>query len=352
MLNTLSFGLIPAGAPLLPVAFALIMAFIILMYVILDGFDLGIGVLFAIERDPVRRDIMVNSIAPVWDGNETWLVLGGSTLYAAFPLAYAVVLTAVYPLIILMLMGLIFRGAAFEFRFRAPTARLRQLWDSAFLWGSVTAAFCQGAILGGVMQGTAIANRAYAGGVFIWLTPFTLFCGVAVVTGYALLGATWMIWRASGKLQSTMRRSARRLGIAMLCLFGIVGIWSPFLNPEFYHRWFIYPGIFATAAAPIAVLTLAWFFFVHLRPSHATASDKIPFLCALGWFMVSFAGLGYSIFPNILPPSLNIWQAASPPASELFLLPGVLVMIPIIIGYNAFAYYVFRGKIEPGAHYH
>jgi cytochrome d ubiquinol oxidase subunit II len=352
VLTTLSFGLIPAGAPWLPVAFALIMAFIILMYVILDGFDLGIGVLFAVERDATHRDIMINSIAPVWDGNETWLVLGGSTLYGAFPLAYAVVLPAVYPLIILMLMGLIFRGAAFEFRFRAPTLKLRRLWDWAFLGGSVTASFCQGAILGGVMQGTVIANRAYAGGVFTWLSPFTIFCGIAVVIGYALLGATWMIWRAGGALQQSMRAIARILGVAMLGLFGVVGLWSPFLNPEFYHRWFVYPGIFATAVAPAAVLILAWFFFNHLRRGHAEPSDKIPFFCALGWFAVSFGGLGYSIFPEILPPSLNIWQAASPTVSLQFLLPGVLVMIPVIIGYNIFAYYVFRGKIEPGAHYH
>jgi cytochrome d ubiquinol oxidase subunit II len=352
MLTTLSFGLIPAGAPWLPVAFACIMAFIILMYVILDGFDLGIGILFAVERDPEHRDIMVNSIAPVWDGNETWLVLGGSTLYGAFPEAYSVVLPAVYPLIIIMLMGLIFRGTAFEFRFRAPTERLRRLWDWAFFGGSVVAAFCQGAILGGVMQGTPITNQQYGGGVLNWLTPFTLFCGVAVVIGYALLGATWIIWRAGGGLQESMRRYAQFLGLAMLALFGIVGLWSPFLNPDFYHRWFVYPGIYATAVAPISVLILAYFFFTHLHTQNAERHDKTPFFCALGWFVVSFGGLGYSIFPEILPPSLNIWQAASPVPSEQFLFVGVVVMIPIILIYNMFAYYVFRGKIEPGAHYH
>jgi cytochrome d ubiquinol oxidase subunit II len=352
MLSTLTLGMVPPGAPWLPVAFAAIMAFIILMYVILDGFDLGIGILFALEPEPENRDVMVNSIAPVWDGNETWLVLGGSTLYGAFPLAYAVILPAVYPLIILMLMGLIFRGTAFEFRFRAPTERLRRLWDYAFMGGSITAAFCQGAILGGLMQGTQIVNRAYAGGALSWFSPFTIFCGFAVVVGYALLGATWIIWRASGPLQKSMRTYAKTLGLAMLAIFGIVGLWSPFLNPEFFHRWFAWPGILATAVAPISVLILAFLFFTHLKSEDLAHHDKTPFFCALGWFVVSFGGLGYSIFPQIVPPSLNIWQAASPIPSEQFLLPGVVILIPVILAYNIFAYYIFRGKIEPGAHYH
>jgi cytochrome d ubiquinol oxidase subunit II len=352
MITTLTLGMVPPGAPLLPVAFAAIMAFIILMYVILDGFDLGIGILFALEPDAENRDVMVNSIAPVWDGNETWLVLGGSTLYAAFPLAYAVVLPAVYPLVILMLMGLIFRGTAFEFRFRAPTERLRRLWDWAFMGGSVIAAFCQGAILGGVMHGTPVVNRAYAGGALSWFEPFTIFCGFAVVVGYALLGSTWIIWRASGPLQKSMRGYAKTLGIAMLVIFGIVGLWSPLQNPLFFHRWFNWPGIIATAVAPVSVLVLAWLFFTHLKREDVARHDKTPFFCALGFFVVSFGGLGYSIFPQILPPSMDIWQAAAPAVSLQFLLPGVVILIPVIIAYNIFAYYVFRGKIEPGAHYH
>lgn len=352
MLTTLSFGLIPAGAPWLPVAFAVIMAFIILMYVVLDGFDLGIGILFGVVRDHEDREVMINSIAPVWDGNETWLVLGGSTLYGAFPLAYAVILPSVYPLILLMLMGLIFRGAAFEFRFRAPTEYLRHLWDYAFLAGSVIASFCQGAILGGVMQGTLIIDRAYGGGAFSWLTPFTVFCGVAVVIGYALLGATWIIWRSTGSLQQTMRKCSFWLGLTMLGLFGVVGLWSPMLNPDFFHRWFVYPGVYATAVAPILVMILAYFFFSHVRAQKHVVHDKTPFICALGWFIVSFGGLGYSIFPQIVPPHLSIWEAAAPTVSLQFLFPGVLIMIPIIIAYNIFAYYVFRGKIEHGAHLH
>lgn len=352
MLSTLTMGLIPAGAPWLPVAFAGIMAFIILMYVILDGFDLGIGILFLLEKDKTNRDVMVNSIAPVWDGNETWLVLGGSTLYGAFPLAYAVVLPAVYPLVILMLMGLIFRGTAFEFRFRAPTEKLRNLWDWAFMGGSIVAAFCQGAILGGLMHGTPVVDRAYAGGALDWFDPFTIFCGFAVVVGYAMLGATWIIWRASGPLQSDMRRYAKTLGIAMLIIFGVVGLWSPLQNPAFFHRWFNWPGIFATAVAPVGVVILGYLYFTHLTRADVARHDKTPFLCGLGFFIISFGGLGYSIFPQIVPPGLDIWQAAAPIVSLQFLFPGVVIMIPIILAYNIFAYYVFRGKIEPGAHYH
>jgi cytochrome d ubiquinol oxidase subunit II len=352
MLSTITLGLVPPGAPWLPVAFAVIMAFIILMYVILDGFDLGIGILFALERDKTNRDVMVNSIAPVWDGNETWLVLGGSTLYGAFPLAYAVILPAVYPLVILMLMGLIFRGAAFEFRFRAPTEKLRALWDWAFFGGSLVAAFCQGTILGGLMHGIPVVDRAYAGGALDWLTPFSIFCGFAVAVGYSMLGATWIIWRASGKLQQDMRRYAKNLAIAMLVIFAVIGIWSPLSNAAYFHRWFDWPWIFPTTVAPVAVLILAYFFFTHLRDEHLAHHDKTPFLCGLGFFVVSFGGLGYSIFPMIIPPSINIWQAAAPSVSLEFLFPGILVLIPVIIAYNVFAYYIFRGKIEPGAHYH
>jgi cytochrome d ubiquinol oxidase subunit II len=348
----LTLGLFPPGTPLLPVAFAVIMAFIILMYGILDGFDLGIGVLFIVQRDPQDRDVMVNSIAPVWDGNETWLVLGGSTLYGAFPLAFAVVLPAVYPLVILMLMALICRGTAFEFRFRAPTEGLRKLWDNVFMVGSVVAAFCQGAILGGLMHGTPVVSRAFAGGVLNWLHPFTIFCGIAVVIGYALLGATWIIWRASGPLQEGMRTYAKILGAAMLVVFGVVGLWSPLQNHAFFVRWFNWPGIIATAVAPVAVLILSGLFFTHLNRTGSPRHDKTPFLCALGFFLVSFGGLAYSIFPLIVPPSIDIWQAASPTESLRFLIVGVLVMIPIIIAYNLFAYYVFRGKVEPDAHYH
>jgi cytochrome bd ubiquinol oxidase subunit II len=340
-----------AGQPILPVIWACIMAFVILAYVVLDGFDLGVGMLFATEHDQHDRDVMVNTIAPVWDGNETWLVLGGSGLYGAFPTAYSVILPAIYPLVIVMLMGLIFRGVAFEFRFRAIPAQ-RHWWDWAFLGGSVVAAFCQGAILGALIQGTKVANDQFAGGPLDWLSPFTVFCGIAVVFGYALLGASWLLWRTTGLLHTNMRRHTFVLGIVMLVMLAAVSLWTPFLSPTFNQRWFAWPGMLATGVAPALCIVLAVWFFLALRREDSSAHEKVPFFCALGWFTLGFLGLGYSIFPMIVPPSLTIWQAASVHSSQIFLLIGAAVMIPLILGYNALSYYIFRGKVEPGAHYH
>ncbi len=340
------------NAHTLPIIWGCIMAFVIFAYVTLDGFDLGVGILFGIERTRADRDVMVDSIAPVWDGNETWLVLGGSGLYGAFPEAYSVILPSVYLLIIPMLMGLILRGVSFEFRFRATTERQQHLWDYGFFGGSVVAAFCQGAILGTVLQGTRIAHQQFAGGAFHWFSGFSIFTGIAVVFGYALLGATWLVWRTGAELQSRVRRHARTLGIVMLALILVVSLWTPTLHPSFAHRWFGFPGIFVTGLAPLAVIALGFGFFRTLARDAEPRRDKTPFLCVLGMFFVSFLGLGYSLYPNIVPPSLTIWQAASPVSSQVFLLVGAVVMIPIIIGYNVFAYYVFHGKVEAGAHYH
>jgi len=329
------------------------MAFVILAYVVLDGFDLGIGMLFLVEKNRQSRDVMVNTIAPLWDGNETWLVLGGAGLYGAFPVAYSVILPAFYPLVILMVLGLIFRGVSFEYRFRAPTERHRATWDLGFCGGSLVAAFCQGTILGGLLKGVTEQNGQFSGRIFAWLSPFPIFCGIAVIIGYAMLGAAWLYWRTNGTLQEIMRMHARRLGVLMILIIGIVSFWSPFLNPAFFQRWFALPGLFATATAPVAVLVLGW---VYLRRLSRFASgehhDTTPFFCGLGLFVVCFLGLGYSIFPLMVPPSLTIWDAAAPPSSQIFQLVGAVILIPIIVAYNGFAYWVFRGKIEPGAHYH
>lgn len=340
------------NAHTLPIIWGGIMALVIFAYVTLDGFDLGVGVLFTMERDRTSRDVMVNSIAPVWDGNETWLVLGGSGLYGAFPVAYSVILPAVYPLIILMLMGLILRGVAFEFRFRAHTERHKHLWDYGFLGGSILAGFCQGAILGTVLQGTKVTGQQFGGGPWEWLTWFSVFCGVAVVFGYALLGSSWLVWRTSGALQRRMRRHARILAFVMLGFILGVSAWTPFLSHSFEQRWFTWPGVLGAALAPVAVVLLALGFFQGLRRLTDAKHDKTPFLCALGMFFVSFLGLGFSLYPMILPPGLTVWAAASPVSSQEFLLVGAVIMIPIIIGYNVFAYYIFHGKVEPGAHYH
>jgi cytochrome d ubiquinol oxidase subunit II len=332
----------------LPLIWAGLIAFAVLAYVVLDGFDLGVGILFAAEREDADRDLIVNTVAPVWDGNETWLVLGGGGLFAVFPLAYATIMPALYPAIIGMLLGLVFRGVAFEFRFRAATRGGRRLWDLSFALGSAFAAFCQGLTLGGLLQGIHVVNRAYAGGWWDWLTPFTVLCGFAVVVGYALLGATWLIWRTEGALQARCRRYAGVLGVVVLGAIVVVSLWTPFLHPRFEQRWFHWPGIVLTSPVPILVALLAWRFRLGL----ARGEDLSPFLCALGWFVLCFAGLGISMYPVMVPPDIDIWQAAAPRASQEFLLVGALVLVPIILAYTCYAYWVFRGKVLPGASYH
>ncbi len=325
-----------------------LLAFMVLMYVIADGFDLGCGILFAAERGRRDRDVMVNTIAPVWDGNETWLVMGGAGLLAVFPLAYSIILPALYPTVIGMLLALIFRGVAFEFRFRAHSERGRARWDFVFFAGSTAAALCQGLTLGGLLQGIKVEDGAYAGGWWDWLTPFTVLCGVAVVVGYALLGACWLVWRTSGSLHDRARLQAFRLGWATLGMIAAVSLWTPFLRGDLAHRWFSWPGILFTAPVPVLVGLLALIFFRSL----GRGRDWAPLLCALGWFVLSFAGLGISLFPLIVPPDITIWAAAAPRDSQVFLLVGAAVLIPAILAYSGYAYWVFRGKVEHDAGYH
>ncbi len=332
----------------LPTIWAAIIAIAVLAYVLLDGFDLGLGLLFAVERQEEDRDVMVNTIAPVWDGNETWLVMGGGGLFAVFPLAYAVIMPALYPTIIAMLLGLVFRGVAFEFRFRAITERGRVWWDRAFLLGSLVATVAQGLTLGGLLQGIRVVDRAYAGGWFDWLTPFSVLCGVALVIGYSLQASCWLIWRTEGALQRRARARARGLAIAMLALIVAVSIWTPLLSTHFADRWFAWPNILLLSPVPVLVALVGWGFWTGLARQH----HLTPFLCAQAWFVLCYAGLGISIWPMMVPPSITVHQAAAPPESQLFLLVGAVILIPIILTYTGFAYWVFRGKVKPGAHYH
>jgi cytochrome d ubiquinol oxidase subunit II len=288
----------------------------------------------------------MNSVAPVWDGNETWLILGGGGLMAAFPLAYAVVMPALYVPITLMLLGLVFRGVAFEFRWR--TVRWKPVWDWAFTGGSAVAALSQGIALGALVQGIPVANRAYAGGWWDWLTWFSLLTGVALVVGYALLGATWLILKTTGELQATVRRFAWLTGVATLGLIGLVSLITPFLDPVFMQRWFAWPAVIYSAPVPIFVAMAALALFWGL----VRERDAMPFLAAIALFVLSFVGLGISFYPHILPPSITIWDAAAPDNSLSFLLVGAVVLIPLILGYTALAYWVFRGKVDPKAGYH
>jgi cytochrome d ubiquinol oxidase subunit II len=324
----------------LPFIWAGIIAFAVLAYVMLDGFDLGIGILFPSYPARAHRDLMMNSVAPIWDGNETWLVLGGGGLMAAFPLAYAIVMPALYVPLIVMLLALVFRGVAFEFRWKAETDVSRRLWDSSFAWGSIVAAFAQGIALGALVQGIPVKGRAYAGGWWDWLTPFSLLTGLALVAGYALLGATWLILKTDGEVQSKAIRLARLTGLATVLFIGAVSIWTPFLEPLYMARWFDFPQILYTAPVPLLVAASAYALLRGLNEGR----ELLPFLAAQSLFLLSYIGLGISFYPYIVPPSLSIWAAAAPPESQGFLLIGTMILVPLILAYTGYAYWVFRGK--------
>jgi len=330
----------------LPFIWAALIAFAVLAYVVLDGFDLGIGILFLLIGRGRDRDIAMNSVAPVWDGNETWLVLVGGGLFAVFPLAYATILPALYAPLIAMLLGLIFRGVSFEFRHR--TERGKFLWDWGFAGGSLLAAFAQGIALGALVQGIEVVNRAYAGGWWDWLTPFSLLTGVALVTGYALLGATWLVMKTEGHLLRRARDYAWVSGIATLVLIAVVSLVTPLLNPAFVERWFAWPTLIFSLVVPALVAGTGWMLFRGLLDHRPVQ----PFLASLALFVLCYTGIGISFYPYIVPTSLTIWQAAAPDVSLAFLLVGAAVLIPIILAYTAYAYWVFRGKVDPEEGYH
>ncbi len=326
---------------------AFIIAFAVFVYIVMDGFDLGLGILYPLFPNKTDRDVIMNSVAPVWDGNETWLVLGGGGLMAAFPLAYAVLMPALYTPVIAMLVGLVFRGVAFEFRWRTTQSE-RNLWDLAFTGGSLLATLAQGIALGAILQGVHVEGRHYGGGWWDWLTPFSVLTGLALVVGYALLGATWLIMKTEGELRDKAYHLGWYLLFAMLGAIGAVSIATPFLNIQYTQRWLSWPNIVLTAPVPIAVAGVT----VLLLRALANKWDYQPFFLSLALFALSYAGLGISMYPYIVPQSITIWQAAAPENSLRFLLIGVAVLIPLILGYTAWAYWVFRSKVRPGSGYH
>ena len=332
----------------LPLIWGLLIAVAVFAYVVLDGFDLGVGILFPAVRAREERDVMVNSVAPVWDGNETWLVLGGGGLFAVFPLAYAVLLPALYMPLTIMLLALIFRGVAFEMRFRARNEPERLRWDWAFMGGSYVAAFSQGVALGGFVQGIKVVGRAYGGGWWDWLTPFSLVTGLALVAGYGLLGACWLVWKTEGELQARFHRLAARLGWATLAFIGAVSIAMLVQSTPFRSRWLSMPTAFGAALVPILLVALAVIFFGALK----RGQELLPFLCALGFFLLSYVGLGISMWPMMVPPMITIQAAAAPAVSQSFLLWGAAVLIPMVLVYTGFVYWLFRGKVQAGVGYH
>ena len=327
---------------------AFLIALAVFLYVALDGFDLGIGILFVAVDGKEDRDVMMNTVAPVWDGNETWLVLGGAGLLAAFPLAYSVILSAFYLPLILMLVGLIFRGVAFEFRFKVPAGK-RRMWDKAFAGGSLLATLCQGVTLGAFLNGIPMRDGAYAGGAFDWLTAFSVFVALALVVAYALLGSSWLVMKTEGPLQARMRRASGRLSWVLLAVIGAISVWTPLEHPAIADRWFSMPNFLWFAPVPVLVLAAFWNFH---RALGRESSQATPFVMTLSIVFLGYSGLGISLWPNVIPPSTSIWAAAGPPQSLGFALVGALLIIPVILMYTAWSYWVFRGKVRHGDGYH
>lgn len=346
----------------LPLIWGGIIATAVLMYVLMDGFDLGIGILSRFRSDE-DRGVMINSVAPFWDGNETWLVLGGGGLLAAFPMAYAIVMPALYLPVILMLIALIFRGVAFEFRFKATSERGRRLWDASFIYGSLFTAFAQGVILGAIVQGIEVEGRGFAGGPFDWLSPFSLMTGVAVLFGYMMLGAGWLIIKTEGDLQDWAYKIMPYLLLCVLFFMAVVSLWMPVLHTDMAvlgrgvdayletpiaQRWFSMPNILYLAPVPLMALIAALGMLYALHKRH----EYTPFWLAVSLFFFAYIGLTVSLWPNVVPPSVSLWDAAAAPNSQGLLLVGVVMFLPLILCYTAYIYWVFRGKVRHGQGYH
>ena len=330
----------------LPVIWAGVIGVAVAMYVILDGFDLGLGLLFPFAKGERERDQMMNSVAPFWDGNETWLVLGGAGLFVAFPRAYAIIMPAFYLPVILMLLGLVFRGVAFEFRWIAVSSK--PVWNVGFTAGSAVAGFCQGLILGGLIQGIKVENGAFAGGAFDWATPFSVLCGFGVLAGYALLGATWLVLKTEGAVAERARTHAKLLLILVLAFMAAVSVWTPLALERIAARWFSLPNILLLWPVPLltALVALACWRWLD------AGRELLPFVAAIALFLLGYLGLVISIYPYLVPPALTIWQTAAHPASQIFMLVGTAALLPLILGYVAFIYWIFRGKVREGEGYH
>jgi cytochrome bd ubiquinol oxidase subunit II len=324
-----------------------ILALSVFMYVLLDGFDLGVGILFPFAPGDAGRDTIMASVAPVWDGNETWLVMGGLGMLTAFPLAFAIIFPALYFPVLAMLLGLIFRGVAFEFRATASAVR-RHWWDRAFFWGSLVATFAQGCVLGKFVLGFELQGRQYAGSTWDWLHPFVLAVGVGLVFGYVLLGATWLVMKTEGELQQWARGKARRASFGVLAFIALVSAWTPFLHEHIAARWFSWPNMLFFSPVPLITALLALWLWRAL----ARGGDVAPFLASMGLFLLCYLGLAISLFPYVVPHTLTLWDAATAPEGQAFLLIGTMFLIPVIFTYTGWSYWVFRGKVRAGAGYH
>ena len=318
----------------------------IFFYVLLDGFDLGVGMLYNFMPDTRSRNLVMNAIAPVWDGNETWLVLGGVALLAAFPLAFAILIPALYFPILVMLLALVFRGVAFEFRFR--DVEHKTFWDHGFFYGSLIATMAQGMMLGAFIQGFKVEGRVFAGGPLEFLTPFSVLTGIALVFGYGLLGAGWLVLKTEDDIQARARRYGRVCLVAVVIGIVVVSLWTPLANDAVFSRWFSWPNILVLSPVPVATALVAWATWRAL----SGASQSGGFIGAVGLFALSYIGITISLFPMIVPHHYTLTQAASPPGTQAFLLVGTLFLLPVILFYSGWSYWVFRGKVRADVGYH
>jgi cytochrome bd ubiquinol oxidase subunit II len=317
-----------------------ILAVGVFLYVALDGFDLGVGILYNFASSRDHRDLIINSIAPIWDGNETWLILGGVGLFTAFPVAFAIIIPAVYFPVLTMLLALIFRGLAFEFRYR--DAERRTFWDYGFAFGSAIAAFSQGVILGAFIQGFHVDGREFTGNSLDCFTPFSIVTGLALVAGYALLGAGWLVIKTEGPLQQWARDLGRPCLMLTVLAIAAVSIWTPWADPQIANRWFSWPNMVYLAPVPILTALLVWFEWFAFEEGW----DHAPFFGALGLFLLSYLGIAISLWPMIVPRHFTLQEAASSPSTQGFLLVGTLFLLPTILVYTAWCYWVFRGKVR------
>jgi cytochrome bd ubiquinol oxidase subunit II len=318
----------------------------VFFYVVLDGFDLGVGILYGLQPDLESRNLVMNTIAPIWDGNETWLVLGGLALMAAFPLAFAIILPAVYFPILVMLLALVFRGVAFEFRYR--DREHKTFWDHGFNYGSVIATLAQGAVLGAFIQGFKVEGRAFAGSSMDFLTPFSMLTALALVFGYGLLGAGWLVLKTEGEIQARARRHGRICLIGVVAAVVIVSVWTPLVDPDIAERWLTWPDLLYLSPVPLATALTVWFCW----RAFAGRSDAGPFLAAILLFVLAYVGIAISLWPMIVPHHFTLWQAASSLRTQAFLLVGTLFLLPVILAYTGWSYWVFRGKVRGDAGYH
>ncbi len=331
----------------LPQIWGAIIIFAIITYVILDGFDLGIGILFPFAPTIDCKDKMMNSIAPFWDGNETWLVLGGGGLLAAFPKAFSMIGPALYLPISYMVIALVFRGVAFEFRFKSE--RTTKFWDITFHFGSLVAAFMQGIILGGIIQGIKVENGIFVGATYDWLTPFSLTCGLALVFGYSLLGSTWLIYKTSDQTQNWARSVAKYVLLHVVIFLGIISLWTPQLDQAIFKRWFSMPSFMYLSVIPVFTLYVIIKIIMEIN---AAKHDVRPFVLTIILFILGFIGLVVSIWPYIVPRTVTFTEAAANPKSLSLMLIGAVITVPMILLYTGYNYYVFRGKATSESMYH